>query len=691
MSGEYNRMSKSKFKFFIVYLIVIILTVTSNAQVDTTSTDLPFQVFAYSAPKGIMLVIVGDWIIPTKGDNLSGYNIYRKENEKDTFKKITPFPLKASSTYSDMVDKIGQSLDGMFPIVGVEDSAQFWQLLVSQDESIAVWGTMFKKFREAMGQLLYDYEIESGKTYTYVCTKTDASGVESAFSLEISATSGTPLFELLGPVDVTAEAKDNQAVITWHVNEFDSAAFSYNIYRAYDSLGRYTRLNSEMIVPMFNDGNESATEMSFVDTLMKNGRKYYYAVVSVDYADNESSRNNILSVFAQDTKAPAVPKNIKSESGKLGISILWDLSPEDDIAGYALYRSVDVDSVFEKVHTDLLPLNVNRYEDVTAQSGDEYFYRLTAVDQAGNESEQSANVYGFYIDPSRPLPPMNLKAEADSSQITLSWSKIENNEILGYYVFRTSSYKGEFSQVSDLIPREDTLWTDTSSLSSLSTYYYAMKSSTLNGNFSYYNEAVAVKPLPTERALPTPPSDFYGYADYTGVRLHWKMPLDKSVYGYNIYRITTSESSLVKLNDSLLIFSTTSFLDKTAKKNQTYSYYIKSVHFEGIEGNASHEVEITPLAASPEPPDNFRAFVQNGIITLKWSKILLDDMKGYNIYKHTGDGLLKRVNKEIIALNNTEFKDGDISSQQRYYYSISTVSIDNRESFQSTAIDIMSK
>ncbi len=681
-----------KYFFYIVIAVYLMMLTpcSSFAQTDSINTDLPFQVYAYSAPKGIMLVIIGDWVIPTIGDTKSGYHIYRKENATDSLVKITPLPLRAESSYTKLVTKVGQSLEGMFPIIGVADSAQFWQLLVDQDASIEVWTTMFKKFRQAMGLLQYDYDIELGKTYTYVCTKLDASGAESSYSQEITVTAGQQLFELLGPLDINAEAKDNKAIISWKINRNDSAAFSYNVYRAYDSLGRYLRLNSEILVQMINDETDENSEMSFVDTLAYNGRQYFYAVVSVDYADNESDKNNILSVSPQDKQAPSVPKNIKSDAGELGIKIRWDLSPEDDIAGYVLYRAFDKDSTFVKIHTDLLPLNANSYEDITTQTGDEYFYRLTAVDQSGNESEQSANIYGFYLDPSRPLPPMNLHAVSDSDKITLTWDVIENPEILGYYVFRTSTYKGEFSQVSELLPRGDTIWTDTSSLSSFSVYYYAMRSSTLNGDFSYYNEAVAVKPIQTNIALPQPPSEFYGYSDQSGIRLHWEMPLDKTVYGYNIYRSSEDGSLLLKLNDTVLLFSTTTYLDSLNLDKQTYSYHIKSAHFNGTEGVASHSVEISPTTIAPEPPSNLRASLQNNIVTLTWSKILLDGMQGYNIYRHTGDGSFVRVNKELITIESTEFKDADISNGQKYFYTITTVSNNNRESFHSKAIDILS-
>ncbi len=689
MSGEIIKMKHRALSIIIAFLVVL-SPFCLQAQTDSTGSDLPYQIYAYSAPQGVMLVIIGDWIIPQKGDTKSGYHIYKKENASDSLVRINAFPLNAPSSYSDMVLKVGQGLDGMFSVVGVEDSAQFWQLILDQDESIAVWGTMFKKFRQAMGLLQYDYDVEVGKTYTYVCAKTDESGVESAYSQEIIVTAGTPLFNLLGPLDIQVQGENNQATISWRVNPDDSAAFSYNVYRAYDSLSQYVRLNSEMLVSFNND--EAESELSFVDTLALNGRQYYYAVVSVDFADNESLRDNIVSVFPQDSKAPSVPKNIRSESGSLGIKIVWEFSPENDLAGYSIYRAFDKDSTFEKLDSNLLPMNLNYYEDVTAQSGDEYFYRLTAVDQAGNESEQSANIFGFYINPSLPLPPMNLKAIADSGKINLSWSKIEDSSILGYYMFRASSYKGEFTQISDLIPQNTSVWTDTSSsLSSFSTYYYAMKSSTLNGNFSYYNEAVAVNPIQSEFTLPQAPSDFYGYADYSGIRLQWKMPLDKTVFGYNLYRKTNAETAFVKVNDSVIIFSTTTFLDTVNIENQVYTYYIKSTHFEGLEGDASHSVEIYNIVEAPEPPNGVRAIINPGTINIKWDSSLLDGMKGYNIYKHTGEGSFVKINNELLPLGISNFIDKDITSTQKYYYTITTVSKNNRESFHSTVIDVLAK
>ena len=73
-------------------------------------------------------------------------------------------------------------------------------------------------------------------------------------------------------------------------------------------------------------------------------------------------------------------------AGPGSIEISWQRSPEKDLKGYYLYRSVNGSS-FQRVNG---PLTLPTYSDRDVEHGKTYRYAVSAFDQKGNESEKSA-------------------------------------------------------------------------------------------------------------------------------------------------------------------------------------------------------------------------------------------------------------------------------------------------------------
>jgi fibronectin type 3 domain-containing protein len=69
------------------------------------------------------------------------------------------------------------------------------------------------------------------------------------------------------------------------------------------------------------------------------------------------------------------------------------------------------------------------------------------------------------------------------------------------------------------------------------------------------------------------------------------------VAGYNVYR-ESQPGGPVKLTTSIV--SDTQFTDKTVEAGQTYSYYVTSVDFKGLEGTPSAKIMVTiPKTVTP--------------------------------------------------------------------------------------------
>jgi hypothetical protein len=91
-----------------------------------------------------------------------------------------------------------------------------------------------------------------------------------------------------------------------------------------------------------------------------------------------------------DTTAPAAPTGLIASAGNHQVTLDWASNTEPDLAGYNVYRSTTSGGAFTKLNAALVANSA--YLDSSAFNDTTYFYRVTAVDTAGNESAPSGEV-----------------------------------------------------------------------------------------------------------------------------------------------------------------------------------------------------------------------------------------------------------------------------------------------------------
>lgn len=141
------------------------------------------------------------------------------------------------------------------------------------------------------------------------------------------------------------------------------------------------------------------TTSSYSDTQFEFGKTYVYAVRSVISAnENEIESNNSEPVIVTplDTFPPAAPQGLVAAvlpgatSSTLVVDLSWSINLETDFAGYRVYRSEQEGARGQLVTPDLLATPA--FRDSSAAPGRRYWYTVTALDRAGNESAPSSVV-----------------------------------------------------------------------------------------------------------------------------------------------------------------------------------------------------------------------------------------------------------------------------------------------------------
>ncbi len=169
------------------------------------------------------------------------------------------------------------------------------------------------------------------------------------------------------PEGLTAANAPDAVRLTWH-----AGAPEFRIYR---------KLPDETAFPAAPIG--TSTKPEYTDATIEYGKTYDYMVQSVEksgeaYAESEVS--DTTSFKPKDTFPPAVPTGLTAVPGARSIDLVWDRNTEKDFAGYRVFR--DGKQIAEGV-------TAPAFSDRDVKPGTKYQYRVSALDNAGNESAKS--------------------------------------------------------------------------------------------------------------------------------------------------------------------------------------------------------------------------------------------------------------------------------------------------------------
>jgi fibronectin type 3 domain-containing protein len=152
-------------------------------------------------------------------------------------------------------------------------------------------------------------------------------------------------------------------------------------------------LRAGMLYRIFRQGSTdkapveigTARKPEYVDTTSHYDIQYKYSAIAVK-GTAESLPSKPFPITAVDVFPPKVPASITALAAANSVEVSWERSPDADLKGYYLYRSVNT-GPFER-QGNLLTLPT--YSDHNVEHGKTYRYQVSAVDQKNNESAKSA-------------------------------------------------------------------------------------------------------------------------------------------------------------------------------------------------------------------------------------------------------------------------------------------------------------
>jgi hypothetical protein len=145
-------------------------------------------------------------------------------------------------------------------------------------------------------------------------------------------------------------------------------------------------------------GRPSIDPGGTIDPTAQRGETYRYTaqrvrtvVLGGHTLELRSAPSPIVTVVMRDSFPPKAPTRLAAVPGTGAIDLSWEPNTEPDLAGYIVYRQ-SVPSTGSPTRLTHTPVAGPAFSDRTAQPGQTYSYRVTAIDAAGNESPASNEV-----------------------------------------------------------------------------------------------------------------------------------------------------------------------------------------------------------------------------------------------------------------------------------------------------------
>ncbi|MCJ0741862.1 YDG domain-containing protein [Pedobacter montanisoli] len=217
-------------------------------------------------------------------------------------------------------------------------------------------------------------------TYSITAKATDLADNVSSASLAIAITIDTTKPSVAITSSISTLKKDETATITFTFSEDPGVSFTAGSITVtggtISGISGMGFLRTATFTPNANTDNGAANII-------------VAAGAYTDAAGNEGSKGVLSPDIAYDTKAPAVPTGLTAIFDNQQSVLSWTANTEADLASYKIYGGTSTNP------TNLLTTVTSptvTYTHSGLINGTTYYYRITAVDQAGNESTYSTEV-----------------------------------------------------------------------------------------------------------------------------------------------------------------------------------------------------------------------------------------------------------------------------------------------------------
>ena len=436
-------------------------------------------------------------------------------------------------------------------------------------------GNMIITFRDTL--------VNAGETYQYYFSPIDYYQNRGSNSDTVLAAAFN-INSLIPPYDIIAVGSDSLGGIqlSWRLDN-PKKILSLKIYR------------SENFEKDFSEIAEvTGSDSIYIDRTAEPMVRYFYYFVMTDAVGDKSPGSAKVFGIYKSTAIPFPPLNLRSDSTKNGAKLIWE-KPGPFINFYHVYRKQENDSALSliaNVHSsDSLVTFID--SSSTLHGNKIYLYAV--------QSETSSGVAGNFSDTIVVKPniiaslsaPHQLKGYFENSKVFLYWENLfkDDPSIDGYMIYRRDNNskvkKPIFKVIRDsLISAKENSYVD-STITTGNNYDYAVQAVDIYGNKSPLSSVLNID---IKHEAPPAPGDITAVSSSQGIVISWTAPFSEDIKEFKVYRYERGKKP--KILGKINAKQNLEYLDKQAKKEDLFFYYVTSVDKQNSESGPSNEVGI---------------------------------------------------------------------------------------------------
>ena len=319
------------------------------------------------------------------------------------------------------------------------------------------------------------------------------------------------------------------------------------------------------------------------------------------------------------------------------------LIPTSSVKQYYMYPS----STSWQINSEFSPASSSQRS--VSHSGMCVFLILDCSSSLGSDFSRMQQYANEFIDliadnaePFELLPPQNVKAALDDTDlvVNVSWDAVKYAQ--GYKVYRSSSSGGTYSLVAEGVSTN--VWTDTAPSEDYNYYKIVAVGYGFTSSRSDYASVSVSLGRPKNVKASIDDNDLV-------VNVSWDAV--KFAQGYNVYRRWNYDTELVAEN-----VPSTSWTDNSPK---VYNYYkIEAVSY----GLTSSRSDYASVSVSLGRPTNVKASIDDNdlVVNVSWDAVKY--AQGYNVYRSWGSGTYELVAENVPS---TSWTDNSPLKGQNFY------------------------
>ncbi|GAA7231517.1 fibronectin type III domain-containing protein [Helicobacter pylori] len=265
----------------------------------------------------------------------------------------------------------------------------------------------------------------------------------------------------------------------------------------------------------------------------------------------------------------------------------------------------------------------------------------------------------------------SLKSLSDMSNIAFEWESLYDENIKGFYLYRSSDENPDFKLVGTIKDKFQTHYVDTK-LEPNTKYRYTMKSFNEQGQISEDGKVIEVSTAPRLEAVPF----VQAVTNLPNrIKLIWRPHPDFRVDSYIIER-TKGDKEFKKIAEVKNRLNA-EYIDNDLKSNENSSYRIIAVSFNGIKSEPSQVVSSTSKALPPQVEHLSASTDGSNKIILTWDAPTYEDFSYYKVYSTSSSFLPFSV---LTKTDKNSYEDIVEGAGKSKYYKVTMVDKDGLES-----------